>query len=416
MAIKQPLADRMRPTTLDEMAGQTHLLGAGKPLRQIIEGHVMISLLLWGPPGVGKSTLAYLMAQQLQLPFEKFNASIENKAQLQKLINAHPNDSFVLLLDEIHRLTKPVQDYLLPFLENGNVLLVGTTTENPIMSITPAIRSRCQIFEFQPLKADDIEKVVQRAATDLQVQLSHEEAHAIANSGNGDVRVALNMLDTLHAMHGEQINLAAIEDFARNQHLAYDKDATQHYDYLSAFQDSVEGSDTDAALYYMAVLLEAGDLDSVIRRIKDAAVLTIGLANPERVNQIINLANNAREIGLPRATSHLTMATILLCISRRSDSVRWTYARAQQDAMNNQQHPMPTYLRDSHYKGARELRGAGKMLDAFEQPNQIAKQQYLPTNLIGHHYYVPRDNPTERALYNSYQKIFHYIYDDLKGK
>lgn len=415
MVIKQPLADKMRPDDLDKIVGQQHLLGQGKPLREIVNAKIAISLILWGPPGVGKSTLAYVMASQLQLPFEKFNASIHNKSQLQKLISRHQSESFVLLIDEIHRLTKPVQDYLLPFLENGNILLIGTTTENPIMSIVPAVRSRCQIFEFQALKVQDIENLVLRAAQQyLRIKLTRKQAHMIANSGNGDVRVALNILDTLNAMYQGEITDECITEFAQNQHLAYDKDATQHYDYLSAFQDSIEGSDTDAALYYMAVLLEAGDLESVVRRIKDAAVLTIGLANPERVNQIINLANTALEIGLPRASSHLTMSTILLCISRRSDSVRWAYERARKDAKKNQLYPMPTYLRDSHYKGANKLRGAGKMLNAFKQPLQIAKQQYIPTKLIGHHYYVPCDNPNEQRLYHSYQRLFHYIYDDLK--
>lgn len=205
---------------------------------------------MWGPPGSGKTTLAYVMSQTLQLPFEKFNASIQNKSQLQKLVDAHPDESFVLLLDEIHRLTKLLQDYLLPHLENGHILLVGTTTENLIMAIQPAIRSRSQIFEFYPISAKEIEPVLIRAAKEhLGFTLTAEQAHAIANSGNGDVRVSLNILDTLHAMHPTELTMKDIEDFARNQHFAFDKDTTKHYDYLSAFQDSIEGSDADAALY-----------------------------------------------------------------------------------------------------------------------------------------------------------------------
>lgn len=411
MAIKRPLAELMRPTTLTQMVGQTHLLAPGKPLRQLIDQQIAVSLIIWGPPGSGKSSLAQVMAHSLALPFESFNASIDNKSNLQALIKAHPNESFVLLLDEIHRLTKPIQDYLLPYLENGHILLVGATTENPIMSIVPAVRSRCQIFEFEPLSATDIEPVLKRAASEhLNFTLEPELAHAIANIGNGDVRVSLNILDTLHAMHPTELTLAAVEEFARNQHFAFDKDATQHYDYLSAFQDSIEGSDTDAALYYLAVLLEAGDLESVVRRLKDAAVLTVGLADPTRVTQVITLANTALEIGLPRASSAVTMATMLLCISPRSDSVRWTYARAKKDAKNPTAHPMPTYLRDEHYKGAAKLRGAGLKLDAFSQPHQIAKQAYLPQDLIGHHYFVPRNTSNELQLYKQYRALFEYIY------
>ena len=226
MAFKQPLADVMRPTSLEQMVGQRQLLSPGRPLYQIITKHLAVSLLLWGPPGSGKTTLAYVMSKTLQLPFEKFNASIQNKSQLQKLVDKHPDESFVLLLDEIHRLTKPIQDYLLPYLENGHILLVGTTTENPIMAIQPAIRSRCQIFEFDLITTDEIEPVLVRAAQEhLGFTLPEKQAHAIANSGNGDVRVALNILDTLHAMHPDQLLMTDIEEFTKKQHFAFDKDA-----------------------------------------------------------------------------------------------------------------------------------------------------------------------------------------------
>lgn len=410
-SIQQPLADLMRPQNLNQMIGQEHLLKPGKPLHQIITQHIPISLLLWGPPGCGKTTFAHVMSQTLKVPFEAFNASIQNKAQLQKLVNQHPDESFVLLLDEIHRLTKPIQDYLLPHLESGHILLVGTTTENPIMSTVPALRSRCQIFEFHRIKSDDMVPMLQRAAQDhLKFELPNDQAHAIANCGNGDVRVALNVLDTLHAMHPTGLNLKLIHDFAINQHFAMDKDATQHYDYLSAFQDSIEGSDADAALYYLAVILRAGDLESIVRRLKDSAALDVGLADPERVNQVINLANTALEIGLPRATTHVAMATILLAIAPKSDSVSEAYLRASFDAQHPAQHPMPPYLHDTHYKHARELRDAGNMLNMFDQPHQIAKQPYLPTNLIGHHYYRPRENPREQKLFQQYKTLFEYIY------
>lgn len=411
MAIKKPLADLMRPQTLDQMVGQRHLLAKGRPLYQIITKHIPMSLLLWGPPGTGKTTLAHVMSNTLQIPFEKFNASIENKAQLRKLIEKHPNENFVLLLDEIHRLTKNVQDYLLPYLENGNVLLVGTTTENPIMSIVPAIRSRSQIFEFHRVQANEIQPVLQTAAKEhLDFSLPDEQAHAIANSANGDVRVSLNILDTLHAMHPKGLTMEMIEQFAHQQHFAMDKDATQHYDYLSAFQDSIEGSDTDAALYYLAVILNSGDLDTIVRRLKDAAALDVGLASPETVNRVINLANTALEIGLPRASTHVAMATILLSLAPKSDSVLQAYLRASQDAQNPAAHPMPSYLHDTHYQGAATLRNAGVMKNMFDEPHQIAKQQYMPKDLVGHHYFVPRDNKYDRGLYKRYIDLFEYMY------
>lgn len=408
---KQPLADRMRPHKLTEMVGQEHLLAAGKPLRQIIDQHIPIPLILWGPPGTGKTTLAHVVANELHYPFEQFNASIENKGQLTKLINRHPTESFVLLLDEIHRLTKPIQDYLLPYLENGHVLLVGATTENPILSLVPAIRSRCQIFEFHPLKTADIQQMVVRAAHRVfDYQIPAEIAHMIANTGNGDVRTALNVLDTLYAMYQEKLTVSQVRNFSRQQHLTYDKDATQHYDYLSAWRDSVEGSDADAALYYLAVLLEAGDLESVVRSLKDMSALDMGLADPARAIQVITLANTALEIGLPRAITHVAMATMLLAISPRSDSAMQAYRRAAKDAQNASQHPMPPYLRDVHYKGADKLRGAGLMKNMFEEPKKVAKQPYLPADLIGRHYYEPASNENEQRLYYQYQKLFEYIY------
>lgn len=408
---RQPLADLMRPSTLEGMVGQRHLLAPGRPLYEIITRHIPISLLLWGPPGCGKTTLAYVMSRTLNVPFEEFNASIQNKGQLERLVDRHPSETFVLLLDEIHRLTKPIQDYLLPYLENGHILLVGTTTENPIMAIQPAIRSRCQIFEFRPVSSTDIEPVLVRAAHDhLHFDLPRDQAHAIANCGNGDVRVALNVLDTLHAMHPEGLTMEEIRRFAVNQHFAMDRDATRHYDYLSAFQDSIEGSDTDAALYYLAVILRSGDLESVVRRLKDSAALDVGLGDPQCVAEVIILANTALEIGLPRAATHVAMATILLCLAPRSDSALQAIYAAQKDAEHPAAHPMPAYLQDSHYKGAGRLRGAGLMVNMFDLPTRVARQEYMPSDLVGRHYYQPAPNEQERKLFDHYKRLFEYIY------
>ncbi len=290
--------------------------------------------------------------------------------------------------------------------------MVGTTTENTIMAIQPAIRSRCQIFEFKPIKASDIEPVLIKAAKKhLDFRLENDEAHAIANCGNGDVRVSLNILDTLYAMYPDNLTMDKIVNFAKNQHFSYDKDATQHYDYISAFSDSIEGSDADAALYYLAVILQSGDLESVARRLKDSAALDVGLADPEKINQVINLCNTALEIGLPRASTHLAMATIMLSIAPKSDSVMQAYYQASKDAAHPNLHPMPDYLRDCSYQGSDKMRGAGVMKDMFKQPHHIAKQAYMPKDLIGKHYYEGGPNSREEKLYAQYQALFKYIYD-----
>ncbi|ANK59438.1 recombinase RarA [Loigolactobacillus backii] len=409
--IHQPLADAMRPQTLEQMVGQQQLLNVGQPLRQIIDKKIAISLILWGPPGTGKSTLAYVIAKTLSLPFEQFNASTENKATLQKFVGSHPNESFVLQLDEIHRLTKPIQDFLLPYLESGQILLVGTTTENPVITISPAIRSRCQLFEFKPVEPNDIVPVLQRTTESIyHFDLEAKLALLIANCANGDVRVALNILETLVAMHGAELNREQIIEFAKNQHFAFDEDSNNHYDYLSAFQDSISGSDTDAALYYLSVILNAGDFESVIRRIRDLAYMVVGLADSHAVDTAILACQTALQVGLPRATTHLAYATITLCLAPKSDSAGQSYEQANEDGkQSNQLHPMPSYLRDFHYKQSIETTGGGDMLNPFEQPHQIAKQQYLPDDLLKRRYYQSRDNKSEQVLYRRYQALRRYI-------
>lgn len=420
MSFRTPLADKMRPQTLNDMVGQQDFLGKGKPLRRIIEQKVNISLILWGPPGTGKSSLAQIIAKQFDYPLAKFNASIDNKAKLDQFIKTYPYQPFVLLIDEIHRMTKNLQDFLLPYLENGHILLVGATTENPIMSIVPAVRSRCQIFEFKALSDQDIEIVLKRATTEVlklkDEQIETDALKLIAIAADGDLRVALNILETVHAINPEELTVQDVKNFAKGQNFSYDKKATKHYDYLAAYSDSMAGSDTDAALYYLAVLLKNGDLPSVVRRLREIPYTYIGLANPQQVTQIVTAANQAEKVGMPKAKYPLIFATMLMCISPKSGSFDEIWDKLDKDTEHPSQHPMPRGLRDMHYKHSEEITGGGLIKSPFAQPHQIARQNYMPKGLEGKRYYYPKDNANEKRLSEQYLKLHRYIYgEDYKN-
>ena len=412
--IKQPLADLMRPKTLDQFVGQKDLLEKGQPLYQIINEKVPISLLLWGPPGTGKSSLAEIIARQYGYPLQKFNASIDNKAKLTNIIDSYPNQSIVLLIDEIHRMTKNIQDYLLPYLENGQVMLIGATTENPIMSVIPAVRSRCQIFEFQPLSENDIATIIKRAMIEVyhfeEEKIDQKAVEMIAISSDGDLRVGLNLLETIHAINGENINEDTVKSFVKGQHFSYDRKATKHYDYLAAYSDSMAGSDTDAALYYLAVLLKNGDLPSVVRRLREIPYTYIGLANPEQATQIVIAANQAEKIGMPKAKYPLMFATMLMCLSPKSGVFDEIWDKIDADSEHPNKHPMPRGLRDMHYKHSEEITGGGLIKNPFQENFQIAKQNYMPKGLEGKRYYHAKDNANEKKFEQQYLRLHKYIY------
>lgn len=416
----KPLAYRMRPKKLEDIVGQQHLVAPGKILARMVSAKLLSSMILYGPPGTGKTSIASAIAGSTKYAFRMLNAATDSKKELEMVAEeAKISGTVILLLDEIHRLTKPKQDFLLPHLEKGSIILIGATTENPYITINPAIRSRTQIFEVKPLTEADIGQAIDRALTDKEnglgeqnVVLTGEARLHLTRVTHGDLRSALNGLE-LAVMSTEPddsgvltIDLPTIEECVQRKALVQDKDGDAHYDVISAFQKSIRGSDTDAALHYMARLLEAGDLPSVIRRLLTIAYEDIGLANPNACAHAVQAITAAEKIGLPEARIPLAQAVIELCLSPKSNSAIMAIDAALADVRAGNYGDVPDYLRDAHYQGAKKLgRGIGYKYP-HDYPHGWVKQQYLPDKLKTKHYYAPKENSRyEKALQEQYERL-----------
>lgn len=416
----KPLAYRMRPKKLEDIVGQQHLVAPGKILARMVSAKLLSSMILYGPPGTGKTSIASAIAGSTKYAFRMLNAATDSKKELEMVAEeAKISGVVILLLDEIHRLTKPKQDFLLPHLEKGSIILIGATTENPYITINPAIRSRTQIFEVKPLTEDDIGQAIDRALTDKENGLGEQngvltdEARLhLTRVTHGDLRSALNGLE-LAVMSTEPddsgvitIDLPTIEECVQRKALVQDKDGDAHYDVISAFQKSIRGSDTDAALHYMARLLEAGDLPSVIRRLLTIAYEDIGLANPNACAHAVQAITAAEKIGLPEARIPLAQAVIELCLSPKSNSAIMAIDAALADVRAGNYGDVPDHLRDAHYQGAKKLgRGIGYKYP-HDYPHGWVKQQYLPDKLKTKHYYAPKENSRyEKALQEQYERL-----------
>lgn len=416
----KPLAYRMRPKKLEDIVGQQHLVAPGKILARMVSAKLLSSMILYGPPGTGKTSIASAIAGSTKYAFRMLNAATDSKKELEMVAEeAKISGTVILLLDEIHRLTKPKQDFLLPHLEKGSIILIGATTENPYITINPAIRSRTQIFEVKPLTEADIGQAIDRALTDKEnglgeqnVVLTGEARLHLTRVTHGDLRSALNGLE-LAVMSTEPddsgvltIDLPTIEECVQRKALVQDKDGDAHYDVISAFQKSIRGSDTDAALHYMARLLEASDLPSVIRRLLTIAYEDIGLANPNACAHAVQAITAAEKIGLPEARIPLAQAVIELCLSPKSNSAIMAIDAALADVRAGNYGDVPDHLRDAHYQGAKKLgRGIGYKYP-HDYPHGWVKQQYLPDKLKTKHYYAPKENSRyEKALQEQYERL-----------
>ena len=418
----KPLADLVRPTELDEVGGQEHILGKNKILDRIIKSGHISNMIFYGPPGTGKTTVANIIARKAGKRFYKLNATNASLKDIQDITKELDTflgmNGVVLYLDEIQNFNKKQQQSLLEYIEDGRITLIASTTENPYFYIFKAILSRSTIFEFKPVGEEDIKKALDRAITlrskefnEISIKVTNEAKEYLAAYCNGDVRKALNGLEV--ALNSTKpnddkeilINLEVVKDSTQSKVIAFDMDGDAHYDILSAFQKSIRGSDADAAIHYLARLIKGGDLISICRRLQVIAAEDIGLAYPQAALIVKSLVDSARELGFPEARIPLAEATILLATSPKSNSSYVAINRALADLENMTIDDIPMHLKDAHYGGASKM-GRGveyKYPHAYE--NHYVKQQYLPDNIQNKVYYEYGDNKMEKTTKEYWNRV-----------
>ena len=418
-----PLASRMRPTTLYEFVGQEHILAKDKLLYRAIQCDRLSSIILYGPPGTGKTTLAKIIANTTKSDFQQLNATSSGIKDIKEIIDKSKNNSgmyqkrTILFIDEIHRFNKTQQDALLPHVENGTIILIGATTENPYFEVNKALVSRSVIFELKQLTSENIKYILQNALTNTEkglgnyhAQVSHEAIDFLADVSNGDARTALNALElaVLTTEKNENgiiyIDLNIAQDCIQKRALNYDKNGDNHYDTISAFIKSIRGSDPHAALYYLAKMLYAGEDPKLIaRRMIIAASEDIGNADPHALQFAVSAAQAVNFVGMPECRIILAQAVTYLSCAPKSNACYMGIEKATQDVMNIQIKSVPNHLKDCHYKCAKELERAYQYPHDFE--GHYVKQQYLPDELVDRIYYEPSENGIEKRIKESLKKL-----------
>ena len=425
MKDESPLASRLRPTTLDEVVGQQHIVGKDKLLYRAIKADKLSSIIFYGPPGTGKTTLAKVIANTTSAEFMQINATSAGKKDMEEVVAAAKNNQgmygkkTILFIDEIHRFNKGQQDYLLPFVEDGTIILIGATTENPYFEVNPALLSRSVIFELKKLSTEDICTLLLRAVNDTEkgmgsyhAQMDDDALEFLADMANGDARAALTAIELgiLTTDRSEDgiihITLDVASECIQKRVINYDKTGDNHYDTISAFIKSMRGSDPDAAVYYLARMLYAGeDVKFIARRIMILASEDIGNADPQALQVAVAAAQAVERLGMPEARIVLAQAVTYMASAPKSNSAINAIDKAMRVVQETKTPPVPVHLQDAHYKSAGKL-GHGKGYKyAHDYKNHYVKQQYLPDGLTGEVFYEPSENGYEQQIRAYYKKI-----------
>ena len=421
---ESPLASRLRPTTLDEVVGQEHIIGKGKLLYRAIKADKLSSILFYGPPGTGKTTLAKVIANTTSAEFMQINATSAGKKDMEEVVQKAKDNAgmygkkTILFIDEIHRFNKGQQDYLLPFVEDGTVILIGATTENPYFEVNAALLSRSIIFELHPLSAENIKTLLQRAVSDekglaaYKAKIDPDALDFLAEISGGDARMALNAIElgVLTTQRSEDGIIHITQEVAteciQKRVVRYDKSGDNHYDTISAFIKSMRGSDPDAAVYYLARMLYAGeDIKFIARRIMICASEDVSNADPMALVVATSAAQAVERIGLPEARIILAQAVTYVASAPKSNSAITAIDEAMESVRNEKISGIPTHLQDAHYKSASKLgHGVGYQY-AHAFPNHYVEQQYLPDELVGRAFYHPTKNGYEKTIQEYFKKI-----------
>lgn len=409
--MQKPLADQMRPETFEDVVGQSHLLSKDSTFRKVIDSGHISNMIFYGPPGTGKTTMANIIAKKANMSLYKLNGTTASTEDIKKVINdinsLFANNGILLYLDEIQYLNKKQQQSLLEFVESGDITLIASTTENPYFYIYPALLSRCTVFEFKAIQKTEVEKGLLRAAKETDVELEKEALSLLALSANGDMRKALNNLEFLSnsLTKSNKITTKMVESFIDKANISYDRSEDKHFDNLSALMKSLRGSDPDAAVFYLAKMLEAGDLIAACRRLLCSAAEDVGMAYPNIIPIVKACVDSALQLGMPEARLPLSNAAILIATSPKSNSACLAIDAAISDIHQGKGINVPRTLQNTHYDGEDAKVKGQHYKYPHDYSHHWVKQQYLPDDIKNARYYIYQDNKFEQTLKDYWDKV-----------